>query len=209
MISNRTVLRAIGTVIYLLLGSGLLPAVEPPIRILPLGDSITYGSAEIPLPGELEVQGGYRDLLYSLLGGAGYNVDFIGTFEDSDNPELPDVDHQGWPGARVDQIDASIGGWLDELEEPDVVLLLIGTNDFLQASRNETPAGVLAELDGLITQIATDRPYAKIIVSTLVLSEFVPAPPYENEDIEAKQQVYNAGIPALVAQHVDAGHQVT
>ncbi|MBC8003080.1 MAG: tandem-95 repeat protein, partial [Opitutaceae bacterium] len=163
---------------------------------MPLGDSITQGDGD---PG---VQGAYRNQLYTVLNSAGYNLDFVGTFTDPNNPGLPDDDHQGLPGVRVDEMNNLVGGWLDSVEDPDVILLLVGTNDFLQTWRNETPAGVLGELDSLITNIATRRPFAKIIVSTLVLSTV-------NSSIESKQVTFNQGIPGLVADHVAIGHQVT
>ena len=101
-------------------------AVEAPVRILPLGDSLTSGLSSAP------VQGAYRNRLYTQLTGAGYNVDFLGTFSDTANPSLPDVNHQGQGGFRVDQIQSNLEGWLSSVEDPDVVLLLIGTNDFYQ-----------------------------------------------------------------------------
>src|SRR6185503_15255025 len=42
----------------------------PTLRVLPLGDSITFGAG---------AGGGYRAPLYQLLTNAGYSVDFIGT----------------------------------------------------------------------------------------------------------------------------------
>lgn len=173
-------------------------ALEAPVRIMPLGDSITFGEST-PITG---VQGGYRNLLYTLLDAAGYNVDFVGTFSDTDNPGLPDRDHQGKPSYRVDEIDTEITGWLNEVEDPDVILLLIGTNDFLQTWLYKQPAGVLDELDALITKITTSRPHAKIIVSSLI-------PSTVSTDIEAKQVIFNQGIPDLVDQHVAQGHPVS
>ncbi|MEY3896501.1 MAG: hypothetical protein RLZZ214_2021, partial [Verrucomicrobiota bacterium] len=174
------------------------------VRIMPLGDSITYGQAESPPwqnPADWP-QGGYRDRLYTLLTQQGFNVDFIGTLTDTNNPELPDKNHQGMLGYRVDEINASIGGWLDEVADPDVILIQIGTNDFLQVSRNETPSGVLAKLDALITNITTRRPFTKVVVSTLILSTY-------SASVEAKQVTYNQGIPNLVAQHAALGRQVS
>jgi lysophospholipase L1-like esterase len=172
-------------------GSGM--AVEPPIRIMPLGDSLTYGEALT------SVQGGYRNKLHELLSTAEFNVDFIGTFKDSNNPSLPDVDHQGWPGRRTDDLRGALDNWLQSIEDPDVVLLLIGTNDIWQ---NKTVAATLTNLSRLIGDIANRRPFAKIIVSTL--PRRTDSTTYEN-----LQQQYNAGIPAVVAQHVALGRQVT
>ena len=168
-------------------------ALEPPIRIMPLGDSLTYGEALTT------VQGGYRNRLYELLTAGNFNVDFTGTFRDTDNPTLPDVDHQGWPGARTDQLRGQIDGWLRVTEDPDVVLLLIGTNDIWQ---NRTVTATLNNLSSLIDDIATRRPFARIIVSTL-------PPRTDSTTYENLQLQYNAGIPAVVEQHVALGRQVS
>ena len=71
----------------------------PPIRVLPLGDSITDGAG---------APGGYRLRLYQLLTNAGFNVDFVGTLTDNGAPGLPDPDHEGHSGWRIDQIDSII-----------------------------------------------------------------------------------------------------
>jgi hypothetical protein len=63
---------------------------------------------------------------------AEYNVDHVGTQIDTQNPALPDADHEGHGGYRVDQIQAGIDDWLSSIDDPDVILLLIGTNDFFE-----------------------------------------------------------------------------
>src|SRR4029453_15177699 len=71
-------------------------------RGMPLGDAITEGT---------QVPGGDRIGLWQRLSGAGYRVDFVGT-QFNGPSSLGDHDHQGHPGWRIDQIDASIPGWL-------------------------------------------------------------------------------------------------
>ena len=162
---------------------------------MPLGDSITYGEALTT------VEGGYRNRLYTLLTPPNqqFNPDYVGTFKDTNNPTLPDVDHQGWPGARTDMLRSRIDDWLRQIDDPDVVLLLIGTNDLWQ---NKTVAATLANLDSLISDIAIRRPFARIIVSNL-------PPRTDSQTYENLQLQYNAGIPGIVAQHVSLGRQVT
>ena len=166
----------------------------PPIRIMPLGDSLTQGHSNLP-----NVQGGYRNELYSLLTAAGYQVDFIGNRTDSNNPALPDVNHQGVPGACINDLRSAIGVWLKELADPDVILLEIGTNDI-------TAGGGLADtqdrLRGLIADLAITRPYAKIIVASLLRRT-------DNAGSEALQIQFNQTIPSIVAEQVALGRQVS
>jgi lysophospholipase L1-like esterase len=165
---------------------------------MPLGDSLTFGVALT------SVQGGYRNRLHTALTAAGFNVDFVGNLSDSSNPTLPDVNHEGHPSYRIDQIQANIGEWLGTVEDPDVILLLIGTNDVWQ---NLNLAQAPTRLGNLIADIATKRPFAKIIVSNL--------PPRIDslasgiDGYEAKQVTFNDAIPGIVAQQVALGRQVT
>lgn len=131
-------------------------AQAPPIRILPLGDSITFGSS---------VAGGYRNKLYQLLTTAGYNVDYVGVQNGNGVATLPDSDHQGIGGWRIDQVDADIPKWLGVVADPDVILLHIGTNDFGQ---NLDTVNAINRWDALITKLATRLPYAHIIATNLM-----------------------------------------
>jgi len=127
----------------------------PPIRILPLGDSITYGAS---------VPGGYRLPLHQLLTNAGFNVDFLGTQTGNPAAGLPDPDHEGHSGWRIDQIDSIILAVFSQIADSDVILLLIGTNDYGQ---NNDTAHATNRLEALIARMATNRPFAKIIVANL------------------------------------------
>ncbi len=132
----------------------------PPIRIMPLGDSITFGS---------NTPGGYRYPLYVALTNAGYNVDYVGTQTGNATNLLPKINHQGMSGWRINGnqngLDEFIPDWFNVIADPDVILLHIGTNDF--GTTNDY-ANAVNRLDALITHIATNRPYANIIVTTLL-----------------------------------------
>ncbi len=169
-------------------------AVTPPVRIMPLGDSLTAGFLNDVTPS----LGGYRGKLNTLLGSTGYNVDFVGTQTGTPNLALPDPDHEGHGGYRIDQIDAGIEGWLSAINDPDVILLCIGTNDFWQSYNT---AGAAGRLDSLVTRIAALRPYAKILLATLPLRTDDPVK-------EAAQSAYNAAIPGIVSGQVAMGRQV-
>jgi len=108
-------------------------SVNAEIRIMPLGDSITYGSSSGELDPDYMVS--YRKVLWDVLTADSYEVDFVGSlnsgsavFGDSDL-----ADHEGHPGWRDDQIVSGLPGygkledWLIA-ERPNIVLLHIGTN---------------------------------------------------------------------------------
>jgi len=82
----------------------------PPIRLLPLGDSITYG---------FDAAGGYRAPLCQLLTNAGDNIDFVGTQNGNGVAGLPDGDHEGHPGWRIDQIYSIIASVFDQTADTD------------------------------------------------------------------------------------------
>src|SRR5215208_7092891 len=94
------------------------PAGDGPIRIMPLGDSLTDG---------FNVPGGYRIELWSRLAAEGLCIDFVGSLANGPST-LPDRDHEGHSGWRIDQVSDAVVPWLQR-SRPHVVLLLIGTND--------------------------------------------------------------------------------
>ena len=177
----------------LLLCSLLLPlaafAQTAPTRIMPLGDSITFGSS---------VAGGYRNKLYQTLTAAGYVVDYVGTQTGNGVGTLPDSDHEGHGGWNIGQLDANIAGWFGVIADPDVILLHIGTNDFGQ--NLDTP-NAINRLDALITKIATLRPYAHIIVTNL-MERGEP----QNTNIQAQ---FNPHVQNRVNAQAALGRRVT
>ena len=74
------------------------------VRIMPLGNSITYGrySIELRPPGMIP---GYRQPLWQKLNEAGFHVNFVGSQSTGYNltPAF-DTDHEGWPGWTDAQI---------------------------------------------------------------------------------------------------------
>lgn len=131
---------------------------------MPLGDSITYGSNNDG------IGGGYRYPLYVALTNAGYNIDYVGTQTSIPHAGLgAEINHEGHSGWHVSAASSGlyeyILTWLSQIGDPDVVLVHIGTND-----TGDVPnfPGTIDELDALITRIAAARPYAHIIVTTLL-----------------------------------------
>jgi lysophospholipase L1-like esterase len=152
------------------------------VRIMPLGDSITDG---------FNVPGGYRINLWQSLVNGGHTVDFVGS-QLNGPASLGDRNHEGHSGWRIDQIDANIVAWLQQFT-PRTVLLHIGTNDMVQ-----NPSGAPARLSTLIDRITNTAPNAEVFVATIV-----PLPA-----LDATVRNFNAAIPGIVQQKVNAGRRV-
>src|SRR5689334_14209982 len=95
-------------------------------KIMPLGDSITLGVGE-PTG---HPYAGYRLPLWKLLGAAGHAFDFVGSAR-CGPPNLPDKDHEGHPGWTIAQLEELLPQSLPHYR-PDLILLVIGTNDLFQ-----------------------------------------------------------------------------
>jgi lysophospholipase L1-like esterase len=155
-------------------------------RIMPLGDSITDGYG---------IPGGYRVDLYRELKKRGIEFDFVGSLRNGP-ASLPDKEHEGHIGWRIDQIQASVDGWL-RAYRPDVVLLLIGTNDILRHYRATTAP---ARLDALVGQIYAVRPATKIVVSTI--------PPTDHALFNREVVRFNVAIRRMVRRRAASGRLI-
>ena len=126
-----------------------------PLRIMPLGDSLTWGKGSSD-------GSGYRVDLSSWLTLAGVDADFVGS---QSNGSGPDLDHEGHPGWRIAQIDAQVGTWVPQAA-PDVILLDIGTNDLL---RRDAVAEAPARLAALVDHLIELAPNARIVLAKLLV----------------------------------------
>ena len=157
-------------------------------RILPLGDSITFG---------IGYPGGYRVELFRRALADGKSITFTGSMTNGpstvDGEPFPrnNEGHSGW---RIDQLRPLIPSPALQ-DEPHIVLLMIGTNDVAQ---NDDLANAPERLGSLIDLLATNAPDALIVVATLVPLSFGSA------GVEA----YNAAIPAVVDERVADGKHV-
>jgi lysophospholipase L1-like esterase len=157
------------------------------IRIMPMGDSITNGAGSTG-------NGGYRLDLYRQLDGAGVNFDFVGIL--SDGPDtLPDKNHQGYNGITIDGIRNSLSYWFSQ-NSPDIILLMVGTNDVLQLS---DPANMPSRLSALIDDIYAFRPNATLIVGTPI--RLIGNYAERNRWIRD----YNRAIPGIVRKNAAQG----
>jgi lysophospholipase L1-like esterase len=148
-----------------------------PIRIMPLGDSITVGVGSA-------TRSGYRPDLAGRLAAAGVRADFVGTQQSGTGPDVDNEGHVGW---SIEQIAARVDDWL-ALYRPDVILLHIGTND---TRSPDTVLDAPGKLSDLIDQITADRPAAEIFVAKIISTT--------NAKRNVLTDAYNAAVPAVVA----------
>jgi lysophospholipase L1-like esterase len=171
-------------------------------KVMPLGDSITYGYRTGGTCPAGSAEGGYRTGLYSRLAAAGVTVDFVGGLSNGPST-LPDKDHEGHCGWRIDEVDgpggATLAGYL-AAAQPDVVLLHLGTNDMNQDDATYPAATAPGRLSTLIDHIYAARPAATVYVASLV--------PSTNATINNRIIAFNKALPGIVAQKVAAGHDV-
>lgn len=188
-----------------------VPPIDPTaIKVLALGDSITWGYTP-----NVVLSGGYRSRFYSDLVTAGKKFQFVGSVQDVYSTMLLNAHeefHEGHGGFRTDQVLGNLTGivngsnvssnngghWLDGTDahpavNPDVILLHIGTNDFLQG---RSPASAAGNLDKIIAKLTTLRPSAKIFVSNIMPI----ANPGQNASVKAYNQlVENTVVPKYQA----------
>jgi lysophospholipase L1-like esterase len=121
-------------------------AAPPPVRVYPLGDSITFGWT--PDPGS---PGGYRTFLDAALTHADVPHLLVGSSTANATTTLSmngQAHHDGHNGYRIEQVDADLdglagaydddgGSWLTGTAArgpivPDIVIVHLGTNDLIQ-----------------------------------------------------------------------------
>lgn len=132
--------------------------VEQP-KILTIGDSITAGEHPVePTPGayRLQLQNNYID--------DDLDIDFVGS-QINEGVDLNDAEHEGHPGWTINELTE----FLDTEDiltsyQPNIVLLMAGTNDIL---RFDDASTVIADLNQLIEHIRDELTNTWIFVSSI------------------------------------------
>ncbi len=172
--TNQPCTLAFAAVIGLLATCGSVKADK--LRIMPLGDSITAGYTDNP-HWTVDFEFGYRSGLYTRLTKAGYDFTFVGgspepwvskygdptrggTYKPKlDLRDLGQDGHEGYGGWTIGGIDGIVRDRI-KVHKPDVILLMIGTNQ-----RN---AKSPADLSNLVGKIVTQAPDAHLIVAQII-----------------------------------------
>ena len=187
-------------------GVGTVPAGT---KIMPVGDSITYGAGG--------TNAGYRGFLYSDLMATGGTFQFVGT-TNGNSANLPSgpvnqTYHDGWPGWTTGDIlgnsqsgsnngtSGNIGTWLTQLatagQSPTIITMMIGTND-------PTNGGFTLSQGTSNLSAIVDTVYSKDPGVRLLLAECTPR--LDGADSWVNQ--YNADMVGLVTQKQAAGDNI-
>jgi len=177
---------------------GLMVAVAPsaqaatPIRIMPLGDSITGGP------------GCWRAVLWDRLQRTGFtNIDFVGTLPGGGcNLASWDGDNEGHGGFQATGIanQNQLPGWL-AATRPDIVLMHLGTNDVWN---NVPTATILTAFGTLVDQMRASNPATKIL-----LAQILPMTPSGCTWCPTGVAALNSAIPSWVAAKTTAQSPIT
>ena len=166
------------------------------IRIMPLGDSITYDNREADLhdPRPASTRTGYRSHLWYMLQDAKYGADFVGSRVAGQAIKPPfDPDNEGHPGWTSLDIAEKTYDYMVH-SQPDIVLLHIGTND------HGTFAG---DVDRILNEInyyeQASGKKVHVIVAQII----------DRRDHDRLIPLFNDNVKKVVASHVMAGDFVT
>lgn len=161
---------------------------QMPIKIMPLGDSITQGFNSSDLRG-------YRSALWDVARIAGWSISFEGSLED-DVGSQPRWRHEGHYGWRIDHLCDYISPFLRHYQ-PEVILLHVGTNDIVQGCRALV---AISRLEQLLDCIDLALPDALICVAQIT--------PLGFEALNTRVQRYNELIPDLVQKKATPGRAI-
>ena len=180
------------------------PSNGTPCKILPFGDSITFGVND-------EGNAGYRGPLFADVVAAGQKITFTGSLSDGpttvSGQSFPknNEGHSGWGISEVNPNSGGNAGIITVIPSPafasgsgglpNIILLHIGTND--QGSFSATQ--MISDLGGLIDKVVADAPDA-----LLVVAQIIPLGYGTNSVIKA----YNQALPGLLQPRVAAGKHI-
>ncbi|PGG95702.1 hypothetical protein AJ79_09910 [Helicocarpus griseus UAMH5409] len=123
------------------------------LRVLPLGASITFGTASSD-------GNGYRKALRDAMTFAGHSVDMVGSRR---NGNMKDNENEGWPGYIIDDVHNKAE--LQYRLKPNLVLVNAGTNDCAQKIDFD---GQPQRMKNLVEGLFNNIPGVTVILSGLL-----------------------------------------
>ena len=195
---KANMVRALSCAILMVAMSNRVEAAK--LRIMPLGDSITQGHSSTDTAG-------YRGLLWEGLKSAGYDVDYVGTRAvDPGTISGMDPDHEGhggWcitdPSGNGSSILDKLPSWLGEVDAPNVILVLLGTND---SGEDDFETKGLEDMGKTLEVLRQVEPDAHVLLATVLWRSSEP----NNTRIA---NVFNPGLAGLVEAQSAKGQKIT
>ncbi len=172
---------------------GMSIANSNPIRIMPLGDSITYDSkyGDERLS---SMRSGYRNHLWYALQDANISVNFVGSVSAGQAIAPPfDYHNEGHPGWTSHEVAEGILRYLN-LARPDTILLHIGTNDNSSSTRGVE--SILNEID----QYERNSEQKVLVLIALIIDRQSPDPIIT---------AFNKNLSELVSLRRKTGDRIT
>jgi hypothetical protein len=164
------------------------PTNGDPCKVLPLGDSITFG---------IQYAGAYRVELFKRAVTASQKITFVGT--QMNGPAMAPgttvpfpMDHEGHSGYTINQIAAVAP--MDVTFAPHIILLHIGTNDMYMSD----PGGAPGRLSTFVDTLTSMFPNALLVVAKII--------PYPAQATNVN--TFNQTIPAMVQMKAGMGKHV-
>lgn len=190
MILTRTHQDLIILLLVLICSVGLAGA---SVKIVPIGDSITCGSISND---DGQDHPTYRFWLWQHLQESGYDVDFVGSSDQTHLPFSFDQDNEAHPGYRASDLltDDRLKHWLSGYN-PDIALVQLGTNDVRTGVPMEK---TISSLDQIIDVLREKNPQIVILMGTVIPRE---------GSIE-RQQILNHAIEGLAGTKSTAASPV-
>ncbi|KAH3946159.1 hypothetical protein HBH70_059420 [Parastagonospora nodorum] len=169
---------------------------KPLLRLMPLGASITQGW-DI---GTVEsLQNGYCKPLRQELRHRGYAVNMFGSRAHGD---FSDRQHEGWSGLKIDDVALKMLPVMTS-QKPNLVLILLGSNDCFQGRRENNMDYVRTMKDRMRTLI--ERVYSTSSDVTIILAAI---PPTTDAGNEPYIQTANAGYKELASELQGRGWKI-
>ena len=183
-----------------------------PVKIMPLGDSIThenYRDANITTPEANRTS--YRDDLLTSLTADNYSIDFVGSLN-SGSAKMPDADHEGHNGIEDGELAAGVEANLTA-NPAEIVLLHIGTNGDIT---DEDASDVNTLLDNIDTYEQTNATHVKVVLARIIncwedWNNTAAGVPFDacTPAVQTRISNFNNNIDTMVATRIAAGDDIT
>jgi len=184
------------------IADGVRAAAEP-VRILPIGDSITQGRKG---GGKHKPTYSWRYPLWKMCVDADLPVDFVGSMTGGFNgdPKWDDYkgrafdrDHEGHWGWTPRGVADKLPGWIETYDPPDIALILLGTN----GAKKDDAIGVAVEAHEAMIATIRKRNAEAVIVIGLPFQEWKPFPKMREAYRAMAKRLSTQRSPVLTVDH--------